>query len=99
VHLGRSTGVADVDGDGLDDLIVGAPDYGTGTDLVDMGRMWVFLGASRGGWGAAGPTTDLADLEIAGTDPFQRVGQDVTLTDLDADGDDEILLPTRTELP
>jgi len=99
VHLGRFAHVADVDGDGADDLLLGAPDYGIGTDQVDLGRVWVFLGANRGRWDESGPTTDDADVEIAGTEPFERVGQDMTGADLDSDGDDEILLPTRAALP
>ncbi len=99
VHLGRFTEVADVDGDGVDDLLLGAPDYGTGTDRVDVGRVWGFLGANRGRWDDSGPTTDDADVEIAGAEPFQRVGQYLMTADLDGDGDDEVVLPTRAALP
>jgi hypothetical protein len=99
VHLGRFAAVGDVDGDNADDLLLGAPDYGIGPDRVDLGKVWTFLGANRGRWDDSGPTTDDADGEIAGTEPFQRVGQDMVVADVDGDGDHEVLLPTRAALP
>jgi hypothetical protein len=97
VHLGRYVGAADTDGDGVSDLVVGAPDLSTSATFTDVGRLWVFLASGSDAW-APGMTTDDADLAIEGTEPFERVGQDVGLADIDGDGDTDLLLPTRASL-
>lgn len=98
-HLGRWLYAGDLDGDDRDDLVVGAPDYrGEGRNAFDVGRMWVWLGAGRDTW-AIGGTTDTADHEIVGDVPFQRIGRAATVADADADGVDDLLVPTRAAAP
>jgi hypothetical protein len=41
-YFGASLCVLDVNGDGLDDLLVGAPHYG-GTKTWDQGRIYIYL--------------------------------------------------------
>jgi len=91
-HLGRFVTSGDIDGNRIPDLLVGAPDWAL-PNAHDAGRLFIWQG---------GPTW--AGTEIAGEDnqraveggrPYQRVGRTALFVDLDGDGDDELLLPTR----
>jgi hypothetical protein len=91
-HLGRTVAVADLDGDGIDELIVGGPDRRVG-QLFDVGQIFVFNGAiERTGLVASGS----ADQHITADQGFRRVGQHIVVSDLDGDGRAELLLPTRS---
>jgi hypothetical protein len=76
----------DVDGDGYDDLVIGAPET---SDLVsNQGAVFVFTGPLAG-------TTDtfLATARLDGWDGSDRAGCAVSYTgDLDGDGGDDILV-------
>lgn len=94
-HFGRWVYAGDVDGDQLDDLIVGAPDWhGAGRNAFDTGQLWIWFGANAETWNLR--TTD-ADATIVGTEPFQRIGRAVAVVDVDLDGIDDLLIPTRSE--
>ena len=93
-HLGRTLYRSDVDGDGVDDLLVGSPDHRRGPDLYDVGALWGFLGARRDGWSMDG-TTAAADFQVQGGQAFMRIGRAVAVGDPDGDGQDELLIPTR----
>jgi hypothetical protein len=95
-HLGRSVAVAELDGDGRDDLLIGAPDWRSG-DAYDIGRVWVWFG--REAWGPLLPEGGAADATILGTRAFQQVGGRIAAADLDGDGRAELLLPTRADRP
>jgi hypothetical protein len=94
-HFGRTLEIGDLDGDDRDDLIVGTPDaQGPNANDFDTGAVEVWFG--RRNWEAEEPTPD---VRILGTDPFQRIGRSVAPADLDGDGIDELLLPTRSRTP
>jgi len=87
--LGSSVaGVGDVNGDGCDDLLVGAPSYNNG-DLADAGRMYLFLG-SDSGLGATPAWT------YTGTQANSRLGARVSPAgDVNHDGHADMLASVR----
>jgi FG-GAP repeat len=97
-HFGRWLAAGDLDGGGLLDLIVGAPDRVLETTgavpLADAGRIWAWYG-----WSAAdapeGADASDAPFQVRGVHAFQRVGQGFALSDADFDGNDELWIPTR----
>ena len=97
VHFGRELDVGDVDGDLRDDLMIGAPDWLEGRNGYDTGRAWIWFGNGRDRWSGNLSDTD-ADVTLLGADPFDRVGGSLKLRDVDADGLDDALLPTRTAI-
>jgi hypothetical protein len=96
LHLGRGLAVGDVDADGVDDLVLGAPDLQVGRNGFDAGRAWVWSGALADTWSLDTPL-DLAGLRVDGTQPFGRVGLGPHVADLrdDVEGA-ELWLPLRT---
>jgi hypothetical protein len=86
-HFGRSLLGADVDGDGIADIIAGTPEW---RDTVgwDAGRLWLWYGGEAV---SAGP-----DATIGSTQPFSRIGRGMSAGDLDGDGLADLVLPART---
>lgn len=85
--FGASLVLADVTGDGLVDLVVGAP--GADAAGTDAGRVYVFRGGPtlQGRDLSAGGT---ADLVITGPEAFSRLGASLAAGDLDGDGAKEV---------
>jgi hypothetical protein len=91
-HLGRTVLAADINADGIDDVIVGAPGVTAGEDpRTDQGRAYVFFGSSdlKG-------TLDLADdpqdFVVTGAEGFSRVGQALAAGDVNDDGITDLIL-------
>ena len=83
-------GGGDVDGDGADDLLVGAPLIDT--SLVDTGAVDVFPGWAGGPWGTPA-------LRLAGSGQSGWFGQTVQLLDdINSDGMDDLLVGAASEL-
>ena len=83
----------DYNGDGLDDIAVGAPYLSKSTSYSDtyIGAVYLFDGAA--GAPSSAPTTTLYG------GPYQYIGYTMTsLADLDADGDDELVVPSASYL-
>ena len=87
---GTSVGSAgDVDGDGLADILVGAPGYDGGA--LDSGKAYLFFGASLWGGGEFG--LDEADFSFVGTDPFEELGGAAAgAGDMDGDGFGDVVV-------
>jgi hypothetical protein len=79
----------DVDGDGLRDLVVGAP-FLTGGSTYS-GAVGIYLGAQATGWPGAGTMAD-ADVIINGQSTYAFFGFGGFCVDLDGDGADELFL-------
>jgi hypothetical protein len=99
VHFGRWVYSADLDGDLLDDLVVGAPDYhGPDGPDFDTGRLWAWFSANAIEWTTTGFTPP-ADVMVTGEEPFQRIGRAVSVHDSDGDNLDELWIPTGWAAP
>jgi hypothetical protein len=98
-HFGRWLAAGDLDGDGADALFVGAPDAKDGRNGFDTGELWIYRPDTLAALDQNSTSTNTADQRVVGAQPFQRVGRKPLLTDLDGDGTDELLLPTRRAAP
>ncbi len=88
--LGTSlAGAGDVNGDGMDDFLLGAPFFSS--TLTDVGKAYLFLGDSNG-WNAP-LSASQADASFMGEAAGDQAGSSLSMAgDVNGDGLDEILL-------
>lgn len=86
-NLGFTVFAGDLNGDGRDDVIVGAPGVTAGFDpRSDQGRVYVFYGGSElGKKRELDLTEDVFDFTVTGAEGFSRVGDAVAMGDVNGD--------------
>lgn len=88
-QLGFGVAAGDVNHDGIDDLLVGAPFYDWGGGSTDdYGAVYLFFGGSTlSGTVSAGS----ANVKIRGLSRFDALGQTLAASDVNGDGIDDIV--------
>jgi hypothetical protein len=107
-RLGESVAIGDLNGDGIADLVVGAPGRRDTTGkrglLVETGRVWVLLGPMNQWSEQLIPNpmeTEEINLEtapvitITGDATYMQLGSELAVGDLNGDGLDELVLLAR----
>jgi hypothetical protein len=87
-EAGAAVGTGDLDGDGFDDLLIGAPESSSGA--LHSGAVFVVRGPVSGDVALAG-----ADAMIVG-EAVQLIGDPFAAGDVDGDGFDDVLLGQDT---
>ncbi len=84
-YAGSVLAMNDVNGDGLDDAVVGA--YGTSSSVSGGGAAYVVYGPATGEWDLGS-----ADVVVNGSYPSHYLGSGVAADDVDADGYAELFV-------
>lgn len=89
--FGADVSLAGIDGDGYDDLAIGAPGEDIGT-IADAGALWLLRGSATGLTAAGAKSFDQNSAGVPGTaERADRWGGQVRLADTDDDGRSELL--------
>jgi len=91
--FGHTLQKGDVDADGIEDLVVGAPDYDSPSSASlyadEPGEVYVFAGADLS---SSLSSSDQASLLIAGHSAYDLFGLSLSVADLTGDGADDLLV-------
>lgn len=88
-RFGSAVAVADLDADGFDDLVVGAP-HVSEEGSIARGEVSVYFGSASG---PASPDREaLPDAVLTGATPGARLGASLLARDIDGDGAAELLV-------
>lgn len=93
-NLGFAVAAADLNDDGIDDVIVGAPGVTAGRDpRTDQGRAYVFFGSPelRGSRDLAAEMAEF-DFVVTGAEGFSRLGHALASGDVNGDGATDLIL-------
>ena len=91
-NLGTTVLAADLNADGIDDVIVGAPGVTAGADpRTDQGRAYVFFGSPDLS-GTFDLGDDPQDFVVTGAEGFSRVGDALAAGDVNGDGITDLIL-------
>jgi hypothetical protein len=92
--LGNTTFAGDLDDDGVDDIMVGAPGVTAGFDpRTDQGRLYVFYGGDDLGESAElDLAEDVYDFTVTGSEGFSRLSSAVDLGDVNDDGRTDLVV-------
>lgn len=96
-RFGAMLASGDLNGDGLPELVAGAPNWRSGRALSGFhtGRLWIFDGSRAASWIGQGTPDDLWDLRVVGERPHHRVGQWASVGNYDGLGTGELIITTR----
>jgi len=91
--LGFTALSGDINGDGIDDILVGAPGVTAGFDpRSDQGRVYVFFGGKDlGDDPERDLTEDVYDFTVTGAEGFSRLGHAMDTGDVNGDGVDDLV--------
>ncbi len=92
-QFGRDATFGDVTGDGISDLIVGAPEAGLPPDRVRMGHVFVYAGSADGF--ETSPTAVIREFTGHTTD--DRLGVGTAVGDFDGDGHPDLAIASQTD--
>lgn len=93
-HLGASVAATDFNGDGIDDLIVGAPDFDL-TYRTNVGVVFVYHGGAFPANALRFGTTNSANLTIYGDQPQDAFGSGLAVGDDNNDGIGDLYIAAR----
>ncbi len=88
-QIGKSLAAGDIDNDGIDDLVIGAP-YSDLGSVRDQGLTYIMKG--RNTWGSSYDLSTDASTRIFGPWPYDQTGSTLAAGDLDGDDHDDIVI-------
>lgn len=87
--LGAQVATGDLNGDGVADLVIGAP-TANGGGGINTGKVYIFFGKTELG-GSPDLSRERADVEISGTDSYDLFGTSLVVADINGDGKNDLV--------